>query len=70
MSEKRTETYWYDEEGNLTKKEVKTEDAVTTQWYPYPIPAYRPYWDTNPVWWNHPVVSFSDVRDVVDPYHG
>lgn len=72
MTKKVTETYTYDEFGKLVKKETRTEETISTQWYPYPIPAYQPIWDTTPRWLGHPVVSNTDtgIRDVVDPYHG
>lgn len=57
MSEKRTETYTYDESGQVTKRQVVTPSYVYTEW-------------ARPAWWGQPVTSLDDVRDVVDPYHG
>jgi hypothetical protein len=27
-------------------------------------------WDITPPWWNTPVVSLDDIRDLIDPDHG
>lgn len=40
MTEKRTETYWYNEKGVLTRKQVQTETDINTYWYPAESPTY------------------------------
>jgi hypothetical protein len=51
VTEKRTETYWYNEKGVLTRKQVQTETDINTYWYPAESPTYTA--PTLP--WVHPM---------------
>lgn len=62
MTEKRVETYTYDEQGRLTKKEIRYADGgIYTDW------EAPPYWDTTPVWVRPPytVTSTGDIPGTV-----